>query len=139
MRLSTGRLALTAAALICTAAVAGCASSGSSSQPATSGSTTPASPTTAAPASSSGNTPAVASPSSPAAGPAACPTSSLRVKLGAAQGYAGGVYVVLDFTNTSGSTCTLFGYPGVSLVSGERKSTRLNSSHITPSRMPSSA
>ena len=118
MRLSTGRLALTAAALICTAAVAGCASSGSSSQPATSGSTTPASPTTAAPASSSGNTPAVASPSSPAAGPAACPTSSLRVKLGAAQGYAGGVYVVLDFTNTSGSTCTLFGYPGVSLVSG---------------------
>ena len=118
MRLSTGRLALTAAALICTAAVAGCASSGSSSQPATSGSTTPASPTTAAPASSSGNTPAVASPSSPAAGPAACPTSSLRVKLGAAQGYAGGVYVVLDFTNTSGSTCTLYGYPGVSLVSG---------------------
>ena len=119
MRLSTGRLALTAAALICTAAVAGCASSGSSSQPATSGSTTPASPTTAAPASSSGNTPAVVSPSSPAAaGPVACPTSSLRVKLGAAQGYAGGVYVVLDFTNTSGSTCTLYGYPGVSLVSG---------------------
>jgi Protein of unknown function (DUF4232) len=118
MRLRTGRLALTAAALICTAAVAGCASSGSS-QPATSGSTTPASPTAASPASSSGNTPAVASPSSPAAaGAAACPTSSLRVKQGVGQGYAGGVYVVLDFTNTSGSTCTLYGYPGVSLVSG---------------------
>jgi hypothetical protein len=28
------------------------------------------------------------------------------------------VYVVIDFTNTSGSTCTLFGYPGVSLVTG---------------------
>ena len=40
------------------------------------------------------------------------------MKLGAAQGYAGGVYVVLDFTNTSGRTCTLYGYPGVSLVSG---------------------
>ena len=118
MRLRTGRLALTAAALICTAAVAGCASSGSS-QPATSGSTTPASPTAASPASSSGNTPAAASPSSPAAaGAAACPTSSLRVKQGVGQGYAGGVYVVLDFTNTSGSTCTLYGYPGVSLVSG---------------------
>ena len=118
MRLRTGRLALTAAALICTAAVAGCASSGSS-QPATSGSTTPASPTAAGTASSSGNTPAVASPSSSAAaGPAACPTSSLQVKQGVAQGYAGGVYVVLDFTNTSGSTCTLYGYPGVSLVSG---------------------
>ena len=118
MRLRNGRLALTAAALICTAAVAGCASSGSS-QPATSGSTTPASPTAAGPASSSGNTPAVASPSSSAAaGPAACPTSSLQVKQGVAQGYAGGVYVALDFTNTSGSACTLYGYPGVSLVSG---------------------
>jgi Protein of unknown function (DUF4232) len=112
------RAVIIAAALICTAAVAGCASSGSS-QPVTSGSTTPASPTAASPASSSGNTPAVASPSSPAvAGAAACPTSSLRVKQGVGQGYAGGVYVVLDFTNTSGSTCTLYGYPGVSLVSG---------------------
>ena len=40
------------------------------------------------------------------------------MKLGVGQGYAGGVYQVIDFTNTSGSTCTLFGYPGVSLVSG---------------------
>jgi hypothetical protein len=118
MRLSTGRLALTAAALICAAAVAGCASSGSS-QPGAAGSTAAASPTATGTASSSGNTPAVASPSSPAAaGPAACPTSSLQVKHGVAQGYAGGVYEVIDFTNTSGSTCTLFGYPGVSLVSG---------------------
>jgi hypothetical protein len=119
MRLSGGRPALTAAALICTAALAGCASSGSSSPPGASGSTAAASPTSAGPASSSSNTPAVASPSSPAAGgPAACPTSSLQVKQGVAQGYAGGVYVVIDFTNTSGSTCTLYGYPGVSLVSG---------------------
>ena len=51
-------------------------------------------------------------------GPSACATSSLRVKLGIGQGYAGGVYQVIDFTNTSGSTCTLYGYPGVSLVSG---------------------
>jgi hypothetical protein len=28
------------------------------------------------------------------------------------------VYVTIDFTNTSGSRCTLFGYPGVSLVTG---------------------
>jgi hypothetical protein len=40
------------------------------------------------------------------------------VKQGVAQGYAGGVYEVIDFTNTSGSSCTLLGYPGVSLVSG---------------------
>jgi len=117
MRLNTGRLALTAAALIGAAAVAGCASSGTSSPPAAPGSAAPT-PTTASPASSSSNTPAVASPSSPAAGPAACPTSSLRVKQGVSQGYAGGVYVVIDFTNTSGSACTLYGYPGVSLVSG---------------------
>ena len=51
-------------------------------------------------------------------GALACATSSLQVKQGVAQGYAGGVYQVIDFTNTSGSTCTLYGYPGVSLVSG---------------------
>ena len=117
MRRSAGWPALAAVALTCVAALAGCASSGNS-QPGASGTTAAASPSAA---SSSGNTPAVASPSpsSPAvAGPAACPTSSLQVKQGVGQGYAGGVYVVIDFTNTSDRTCTLFGYPGVSLVSG---------------------
>jgi hypothetical protein len=116
--LRAGRLALTAAALICTAAVAGCASSGSS-QPAASGST-PASSSSApaATTSSSSNTPAVVAPSSSAPGTPACATSALQVKLGSSDGYAGGVYVLIDFTNTSGSTCTLFGYPGVSLVTG---------------------
>jgi hypothetical protein len=106
--LRAGRLALAGAALICTAAVAGCASSGSS-QPAASGST---------PAAGSSNTPAVVTPSSSAPGTPACATSALQVKLGSSNGYAGGVYVAIDFTNTSGSTCTLFGYPGVSLVTG---------------------
>jgi hypothetical protein len=114
--LRAGRLALTAAALICTAAVAGCASSGSS-QPAASGSTPAASPS-APVATSSSNTPAVVAPSSSAAGTPACATSALQVKLGSSDGYAGGVYVVIDFTNTSASSCTLFGYPGVSLVTG---------------------
>jgi hypothetical protein len=116
MALRAGRLAVTIAALTCAAAVAGCASSGSSSQPGASGSTAAASP--AAPGSS--NTPAVAASSSSSAptGPPACPTSSLLVKLGVSQGYAGGVYVVIDFTNTGASTCSLFGYPGVSLVKG---------------------
>ena len=114
--LRAGRLALTAAALICTAAVAGCASSGSS-QPAASGST-PASSSSAPAATSSSNTPAVVAPSSSAPGTPACATSALQVKLGSSDGYAGGVYVIIDFTNTSGSTCTLFGYPGVSLVTG---------------------
>jgi hypothetical protein len=51
-------------------------------------------------------------------GPPACPNGSLHVKLGLGQGYAGGTYVVIDFTDTSGASCTLYGYPGVSLVSG---------------------
>jgi hypothetical protein len=118
MAFRAGRLAFTAA-LACAAAVAGCASSGSS-QPGASGSTAAASPTAQGTTPGSSNTPAVAAPSSSpaAAGPPACPTSSLQVKQGVSQGYAGGVYEVIDFTNTSGSTCTLFGYPGVSLVSG---------------------
>jgi uncharacterized protein DUF4232 len=117
MKLKAGRLALTIAALTCAAVVAGCASSGSSSQPGASGSTAAASPTAQGTTPGSSNTPAVASSSAPA-GPPACPTSSLQVKLGVGQGYAGGVYVVIDFTNTGASTCTLFGYPGVSLVKG---------------------
>ncbi|MGD0243839.1 MAG: DUF4232 domain-containing protein [Streptosporangiaceae bacterium] len=104
-----GRPALAAGALICVAALTGCASSGSSQPPA-------ASPS--APAASS-NTPAVVAPSSSsAAGSTACATSALQVKLGPSDGYAGGVYQTIDFTNTSGSPCTLTGYPGVSLVTG---------------------
>jgi hypothetical protein len=104
-----------AAALICLAAATGCASSSGSS--ATSSSTASAS-SAATPASSAAPvTPS--SPQSPAVtGPSACPNGSLQVKLGLGQGYAGGTYVVIDFTNTSGATCTLYGYPGVSLVSG---------------------
>jgi len=117
MKRRAGRLAVTIAALTCAAAVAGCASSGSS-QPGASGSTA-ASPTGQGTTPGSSNTPAVAPSSSSApAGPPACPTSSLQVKLGVGQGYAGGVYVVIDFTNTGASTCSLFGYPGVSLVKG---------------------
>ena len=118
MALRAGRLALTAAALICAAAVAGCASSGSS-QPAASGSTRRGQPDRPGNRHQQqqharrGGAVLLGS-----GGPPACPTSSLQVKLGVRQGYAGGVYVVIDFTNTSGSTCTLFGYPGVSLVTG---------------------
>ena len=48
----------------------------------------------------------------------ACATSGLNVTLGTPSGYAGGTYQPIVFTNTSGATCTLYGYPGVSLVSG---------------------
>ena len=110
------RLAVAAAAFACVATMAGCASSSSPSAAPTTTvtvTTTPRPP----PASASNSTPAT-TPSPAVTGPPACPTSSLQVKQGVAQGYAGGVYEVIDFTNTSGSPCTLYGYPGVSLVSG---------------------
>lgn len=45
----------------------------------------------------------------------ACATSGLDIWLDTqGQGAAGSIYYKLNFTNLSGSTCTLFGYPGVS-------------------------
>ena len=111
------RPARTAGMLTCAVVLAGCASSGSGSQPGASGSASAASPSAPAASASSSSTPAGSAPSSSAAG-SACATSALQVKLGASDGYAGGVYQTIDFTNTSGSTCTLTGYPGVSLVTG---------------------
>ena len=114
-QLRVGRLAVAAAAFACVATVAGCSSSSSPPPhlPPRSRSPPPQPPL----GSASNSTPA-STPSPAVTGPRACPTSSLQVKQGVAQGYAGGVYQVIDFTNTSGSTCTLYGYPGVSLVSG---------------------
>jgi Protein of unknown function (DUF4232) len=118
VRAPRARAAQVAAALIALAAVAGCSSSSSSSSaPATSASSS-------TPAAAGSSTAAVAAPSTPSSplspavtGTPACATSGLNVTLGVSQGYAGGVYETIVFTNTSGSTCTLNGYPGVSLVS----------------------
>lgn len=101
-----------AMAFACLAAAAGCASS--SSQPAAPTATTTVTTTASAPPSSA----PASSPSPAAAGTTACPNGSLQVKQGVAQGYAGGVYEVITFTSTSGRSCTLLGYPGVSLVTG---------------------
>lgn len=49
---------------------------------------------------------------------AACPTRYVSARPGASQGAAGSVYQVIDFTNISQTTCTLYGYPGVSLAGG---------------------
>jgi hypothetical protein len=105
------------AALICVAMAAGCASSSSSSSSAPSSSASPSSPAAGA---GTTTTPAAApsTPVSPAAtGPLACAPGDLKVTLGVPNGYAGGVYENIVFTNTSGDACSLYGYPGVSLVS----------------------
>jgi hypothetical protein len=111
-RSATGRVGVAAAALICIAAAAGCSSSSTPSAPVTASPTTPAASGTGTAATTSpGTTPTVAALP-------ACPTSSLQAKLGLGEGYAGGIYQVIDFTNTSSVSCTLYGYPGVSLVTG---------------------
>jgi Protein of unknown function (DUF4232) len=108
---------VTAALVCCLTAVAGC---GSSSSPTSSAPATSASPagTATAPAAGTTTVTVTATPSSATGTPGlpSCATSVLKVKQGLAQGYAGGVYQVIDFTNTSGTSCTLYGYPGVSFV-----------------------
>lgn len=56
--------------------------------------------------------------SAPPAGPPGCLASGLQAQLGVSQGTAGTIYQVVVLTNTSAATCTLFGYPGVSFVTG---------------------
>jgi Protein of unknown function (DUF4232) len=69
-------------------------------------------------------TPAVATttgatPTAPAAaGPSTCLPSDLQASLGQGQGAAGTHYQLMVLTNTSGSACTLYGYPGISFVTG---------------------
>jgi hypothetical protein len=49
-----------------------------------------------------------------------CATSALKASVNTAKpgAAAGSIYYPLDLTNISGSTCTVFGYPGVSFVTG---------------------
>ena len=113
--LRVARRAFAAVALTSVAALAtACGSSSSTAA------TTNAAP---APSDSTGpaTTPAASTPAAAATTPAApsghapCPTRSLQVKLGASQGTAGSIYTTIVFTNISNATCTLYGYPGVSL------------------------
>lgn len=115
---AAARAGCLAAAVIGVVALAGCGSSASSSSSAPP-STQPSSSSPAPAASTTLPSPAPSASLSPAVtGASACATSSLKVTPGLGQGYAGGVYENIVFTNTSSASCTLYGYPGVSLVSG---------------------
>jgi Protein of unknown function (DUF4232) len=108
-----------AAALICLAALAACSSSTSSSgSPGTPASSATGTGTSTGTGTGT-STPPVTSPppSASQAGAPACANGTLQVQLRGAQGYAGGVDLVINFINTSSAACTLYGYPGVSLVS----------------------
>ena len=51
-----------------------------------------------------------------AAGPRACQSGALKVALGPGNAAAGSQIIPIQFTNVSTSTCTLFGFPGVSFT-----------------------
>jgi hypothetical protein len=97
--------------------LAGCGSSVPTDSPSApaSASTTPATSSTAT-ATPTASPTATSSPSS--AGTAACASSALHVVVASSAGgaAAGSVYYPIQFSNTSSSPCTLYGYPGVSFV-----------------------
>jgi hypothetical protein len=96
----------------------GSSSSTASSSPAAGGTGTEAAtsaPTTAA-ATPSAPAPATPTGAAGSGGTPACATSDLKISIGdGGGGAAGSFYSLIDFTNTSSVTCTLYGYPGVSL------------------------
>ena len=101
---------LACCAVLATACSAAPSSPSSSSSPSGKATATPVSSPSAPATSAPATTPAVA-------GPAPCPTRYLGVKAGLSQGTAGSTYQVIDFTNISNISCTLYGYPGVSFAS----------------------
>jgi hypothetical protein len=118
---------------------AGCGSNGSPAAAPTKTITVKATPAAPASTAAASGTPAAgqASPTPAGAAPA-CPTRSLGLKLGLAQGAAGSTYQVIDFTNISNAACTLYGYPGVSLAGG-KPVTQIGlaaaESHATPRKL----
>jgi uncharacterized protein DUF4232 len=124
------RRGVAVSSLVAAAALAaGCGSSGS-------GQSASSAPPSSAPATSQSPSVTISSPAggSAAAAPtgrstshsglAACDTANLSVSLKAntGGGAAGSTYLPIEFTNTSGSACALYGYPGVSFVTGQNGS-----------------
>ena len=116
--------------VVAATAVAGCgsqaASSLSSSPSATSGSSgsngvaaSSSSASASAPAPTGHASSAAVNPNAAAAGgPPGCATRDLKATVGVAQGAAGSVYQVIDFTNIGTASCSLYGYPGIALAGG---------------------
>ncbi|WUH89080.1 DUF4232 domain-containing protein [Streptomyces sp. NBC_00433] len=73
----------------------------------------PARPTAAAPPADTSKD------AKPQAATARCTVTGLKMTLGRGDPGAGNIYFPLDFTNTTSHTCTLDGFPGVSLLRGD--------------------
>jgi hypothetical protein len=96
--------------------VAACGSSPAGAPQASTSTKAPTSGASTSPVPSASSSPTSSSPAQTAA--ATCVSSDLQAKLGQAQGAAGTFYQVVLLTNTSNATCSLYGYPGVSFVTG---------------------
>jgi len=83
-------------------------------RPRTTTTTAPLSTTTTAPRTTTTTTTTTAPPASLSA----CTSSHLTAALTSPQGAAGTTYYHLELTNTGSRPCTLYGYPGVSFVTG---------------------
>jgi hypothetical protein len=112
-RRSTAVAAVTCGGVALAALLAACGTKTSptaDSSPSTTASSSPA--TTSSPPSTT--------PSSPTKSPAQCPTTGLTATVDASQGgaAAGSSYIPIDFKNISSNTCVMYGFPGVSWVTG---------------------
>jgi hypothetical protein len=96
------------------------AGSGRSARPPASHSAPPATARRTSSPSPSPSPSASSSPTTPPGPPSltSCATSGLRGALGAGTVAAGTFYYPVQLTNASATACTLFGYPGVSVVTG---------------------
>lgn len=115
------RQAGTAAILVGTAVLAAACASNNGGTAATGPASSSAPGSHGASASSGAPQPGSSAPAAtPAAGTAACTTGSLKatVVTGAGGAAAGSTYYPVNLTNTGSSSCALFGYPGVSWVTG---------------------
>jgi Domain of unknown function (DUF4232) len=93
------------------------AASGSSGSNGAAASSASASSSAAAPTGHASS--AAVNPNAAAAGgPPGCATRDLKATVGVAQGAAGSVYQVIDFTNIGTASCSLYGYPGIALAGG---------------------
>jgi serine/threonine protein kinase len=68
---------------------------------------------------------------------AACTTGGLTATLGPFTPNTGNNDQVIDFTNVSGATCTLYGFPGVSLTTGESTADQVGAAADKTSAVPS--
>ena len=91
-----------------------CGSSSSTSTTTTTATTATTIPTTTAPTSGSSTTSTTSGPKT-----TGCATSNLSISFGSPNGTAGAIHYLLTYRNSGTSTCTLFGYPGVSFLAAD--------------------